>query len=46
MWSQGSGQKWSFLSRPPAVPRIKDLGGTKTHDKTFVVLGDFWHHAA
>ena len=36
----------SFLSLPPALPRIKGLGWTKTHDKTFVVLGGFWHSAA
>jgi hypothetical protein len=40
------GQKQSFLSLPPALTRIKDLGGTKTHDKTFAVLGGFWHSAA
>lgn len=38
-------EKWSFLSRSPALPRIKDLAGTKTSDKTFAVLGGFWHDA-
>jgi hypothetical protein len=36
----------SFLSRPPALPHIKGLGWTKTRDKTFAVLGGFWHDAA
>ena len=27
------------------TPRIKGLGWTKTHDKTFAVLGGFWHDA-
>ena len=40
------GQNRSFLSRSPALPHIKRLGWTKTHDKTFVVLGGFWHSAA
>ena len=40
------GPKRSFLALPPALPRIKVLGGTKTHDKTFAVLGGFWHDAA
>jgi hypothetical protein len=35
-----------FCPDPPALPRIKDLGRTKTHDKTFAVLGGFWHSAA
>ena len=35
------GHKRSFLSLPPALPCIKGLGGTKTHDKTFAVLGEF-----
>ena len=39
-------RKRSFLSRPPALPSIKGLGRTKTHDKTFAVLGGFWHSAA
>ena len=39
-------RKRSFLSSPPALPHIKDLGGTKTHDKAFAVLGGFWHSAA
>lgn len=35
--------KRSFLSRHYALPGIKDLGWTKPHDKTFAVLGVFWH---
>lgn len=46
LWSQCLGQIRSFLSLPPALPRIKALGWTKTHDKTFVVLRGFWHSAA
>lgn len=34
-------QKWSFLSRPTALSSIKGLGWTKTHDKTFAVMGGF-----
>jgi hypothetical protein len=34
-----------FCPGPPALPRIKGLGWTKTHDKTFAVLGGFWHDA-
>lgn len=40
------GHKRSFLFTPPAPPDINDLDGTKTHDKTFAVLGGFWHSAA
>jgi hypothetical protein len=40
------GRKWSFLALPPALPQIKGLGWTKTYDKTFAVLGGFWHDAA
>lgn len=40
------GQKQSFLARAPALPRVKDLAGTITHDKTFAVLGGFWHCSA
>jgi hypothetical protein len=46
LWPEHVGQIRSFLSLPPALPRIKDLAGTKTHDKTFAVLGGFWHDAA
>jgi hypothetical protein len=35
-----------FCPNRPALPHIKGLDGTKTHDKTFAVLGGFWHSAA
>jgi hypothetical protein len=35
-----------FLSRSPTLHYIKGLGWTKPHDKTFAVLGGFWHSAA
>jgi len=35
-----------FCPAPPALSGIKDLGGTKTYDKAFAVLGGFWHSAA
>ncbi len=35
-----------LLKTTPALPRIKGLGWTKTSDKTFAVLGGFWHSAA
>lgn len=35
-----------FCPDPPALPHIKGLGWTKTHGKTFAVLGGFWHDAA
>lgn len=35
-----------FWPDPPALPRINGLGWTKTRDKTFAVLGGFWHDAA
>ena len=35
-----------FCPAPPALPHIKGLGWTKTHDNTFAVLGGFWHDAA
>ena len=53
MWGNGlievsrrEAQNGRFCPDRPALPRIKGLGWTKTHDKTFVVLGGFWHSAA
>ncbi len=35
-----------FWPGRPALPRINGLGWTKTRDKTFAVLGGFWHGVA
>lgn len=35
-----------FCPDRPALPHIKGIGWTKTHDKTFAVLGGFWHSVA
>lgn len=41
-----AGGNGRFCPDRPALPRIKDLDWTKTHDKTFAVLGGFWHDVA
>lgn len=38
--------KGRFCPDRPALARLKGLGRTKTHDKTFAVLGGFWHDVA
>lgn len=43
---EGAGETGQFLAPCPAPPKIKRLGGTKSHDKTFAVLGGFWHSVA